>query len=166
LPFDRVKGVVFDRDGTIVFDVPYNGDPQAIRFAPGMRESLGRLRRAGVATSVVSNQSGVARGLLTIEQVEAVNRRIDEELGPFDAWLYCPHGPDDGCACRKPLPKMILDAANAMRVDVQECVVIGDKESDEEAAFRAGARSVLVADPYGAIDAIEKLLSSTPDPAR
>ena len=149
-----------------MFDVPYNGDPGAIRFAPGVRDALKRLRSAGIATSVVSNQSGVARGLLTIEQVEAVNRRIDEELGPFDAWFYCPHGPDDGCACRKPLPKMILDAAKAMRADPSECVVIGDKESDEEAAFRAGARSVLVADPYGTVDAIEKLLSSTRDPAK
>ena len=159
-------GVIFDRDGTLVFDVPYNGDPDAIRFVPGMREALVRLRSAGVRTAVVSNQSGVARGILTIDQVEAVNRRIDEELGPFDAWIYCPHGPGDGCECRKPQPKMIVDAAHAMELEPERCLVIGDKESDEEAAARAGARSALVTDPYGAIAAIEKLLSSTAGRAR
>ncbi|HEV3153955.1 MAG TPA: HAD family hydrolase [Candidatus Baltobacteraceae bacterium] len=158
--------VIFDRDGTIVFDVPYNGDPGAVRPVPGMREALERLRRARIPTAVVSNQSGVARGMITIDQVEAVNRRIDELLGPFDAWLYCPHGPEDGCACRKPKAGMILDAAGRLGVDPSCCVVIGDKRSDVEAARNAGARSIFVETPYGAIAAIETLLSSSADPAK
>lgn len=156
-----VRGVIFDRDGTIVYDVPYNGDPQAVKFGPGMREALERLRERGIHLAVVSNQSGVARDMITIEQVEAVNRRIDEVLGPFDAWLYCPHGPNDGCECRKPKPKMILDAAERMGVPVYECVVLGDKRSDTEAAERAGAQSVFVRNPEETITAIETLLSST-----
>lgn len=155
--------VIFDRDGTVVFDVPYNGDAQAVRPVPGMREALDRLRSARIPVAVVSNQSGVARGIITTEQVEAVNRRIDDLLGPFAALLYCPHGPLDECDCRKPKPKMILDAAKAMGVDPSCCVVIGDKHSDVEAARNAGARSILVEDPYGAIDAIVSLLSSTSD---
>lgn len=162
----KICGVIFDRDGTVVFDVPYNGDPDAVRPVPGMREALNRLRDAHIPLAVVSNQSGVARGMITLSQVEAVNRRIEEMLGPFDAWLYCPHGPDDGCECRKPKPKMIVDAARMMGVDPSCCVVIGDKPSDVEAAGNAGARSVFVDDPYGAIDAIEMLLSSSSDRAR
>ena len=154
-------GVIFDRDGTIVFDVPYNGDPQAVRPVPGMREALDRLRAAGIPVAVVSNQSGVARGMITAEQVDRVNRRIEDLLGPFAAWLYCPHGPGDGCDCRKPKPKMIVDAAKMMGVDPACCVVIGDKPSDIEAAQNAGALSMFVDGPYGAIDAIETLLSST-----
>lgn len=166
MPEGLFKALIFDRDGTIVFDVPYNGDPEAVRPVPGMREALERLRQAGIPAAVVSNQSGVARGMITIEQVEAVNRRIDEMLGPFDAWVYCPHGPDDACECRKPKPKMILDAARIMGVEPECCVVIGDKESDAEAARNAGARSVLVKTPLDTPEAIGKLLSSMPDRAR
>lgn len=157
--------VIFDRDGTLVVDVPYNGDPDAIVLIPGVDAALARLRAAGIPLGVVSNQSGVARGMITIEQVEAVNRRIDELLGPFQAWEYCPHGPDDACECRKPKPKMILDAARAMGVDPSCCVVVGDKPSDVEAARNAGARPIFVDDAYGVVEAIESILASNPHPA-
>ena len=75
------KAVLFDRDGTLVADVPYNGDPGRVVVMPGAREAVERVRAAGVATAVVSNQSGVGRGLLRVEQVEAVNRRVEELLG-------------------------------------------------------------------------------------
>lgn len=153
--------VIFDRDGTIVFDVPYNGDPDAVAPVPGVKKALDRLRAAGLPLGVVSNQSGVGRGMITIEQVEAVNERIDELLGPFQAWVYCPHGPDDDCECRKPKPKMILDAARMMGVDPSCCVVIGDKQSDVEAAANAGASSIFVYDPRGVVDAIESILTSS-----
>lgn len=151
--------VIFDRDGTIVRDVPYNGDPDAVAFVPGMREALDRLRAANIPLAVVSNQSGIARGLITAAQVEAVNARIEERLGPFHAWFYCPHGPDDDCDCRKPKPKMILDAARAMNVDPACCLVIGDKRSDEQAAHNAGARSVLVHSPEEVIDALREAIA-------
>ena len=151
-------GVIFDRDGTIVADVPYNGDPDAVRPIAGMRRALDRLRAQAVPLAVVSNQSGVSRGMLTIRQVEAVNRRIEELLGPFDAWLYCPHGPHDGCECRKPKPKLILDAAKAMGVDPGCCVVIGDKASDVEAARNAGAQSIFVDAAHTAVDAVNAVL--------
>jgi histidinol-phosphate phosphatase family protein len=151
--------VIFDRDGTIVIDVPYNGDPSAVRPMPGVAAALERLRNAGLPVAIVSNQSGVARGLITIEQVEAVNRRVEELLGPFAASFYCPHGPHDACECRKPKPKMILDAARSMGVDPSCCVVIGDKPSDVEAARNAGAQAVLVDGASSVIDAIESLLA-------
>lgn len=153
--------VIFDRDGTIVIDVPYNGDPHAVAPVPGIHAALARLRAAGLPIGIVSNQSGVARGMITNEQVEAVNRRIDELLGPFQAWVYCPHGPDDDCECRKPKPKMIYDAARKMGVDPSCCVVVGDKKSDVEAAQNAGAHAIFVDDAHGVIDAIDSILTSS-----
>jgi HAD superfamily hydrolase (TIGR01662 family) len=150
-------GVIFDRDGTIVVDVPYNGDPAAVEPISGIREALDRLRAAGVPIGIVSNQSGIGRGMIAHEQVEAVNRRIEEVLGPFAVSLYCPHGPGDDCECRKPKPKLILDAAREMGVDPSCCVVIGDKPSDVEAARNAGARAILVDAAHSAVDAINSL---------
>ena len=158
--------VIFDRDGTIVFDVPYNGDPDAVRPVPGVKDALDKLRAAGLPIGVVSNQSGVGRGLITIDQVEAVNRRIEELLGPFQAWIYCPHGPHDDCECRKPKPKMILDAARIMGVEASCCVVVGDKASDVEAARNAGASGVFIDDPLGVLDAIASILASSSHPER
>jgi histidinol-phosphate phosphatase family protein len=136
--------VLLDRDGTLVVDVPYNGDPVRVKPVPGARAALDRLRAAGLPTAVVSNQSGVARGLLTTEQVAAVNARVDELLGPFDAVVVCEHGPDDGCACRKPRPGLVLEAARRLGVDPARCVLVGDIGTDVEAARAAGARPVLV----------------------
>jgi histidinol-phosphate phosphatase family protein len=140
----RPEAVLLDRDGTLVRDVPYNGDPGRVVPLPGAREALERLRKAGVATAVVSNQSGVARGLVSMAQVDAVNRRVEELLGPVGPWLVCPHGPDDGCACRKPAPGLVVRAAEALGVDPRRCAVIGDIGADVVAARAAGARPVLV----------------------
>jgi histidinol-phosphate phosphatase family protein len=138
------KAVLLDRDGTLVVDVPYNGDPERVVVMPGAREAVGRLRAAGVPTAVVSNQSGVARGYVRIEQVKAVNRRVEELLGPLGPWMVCPHGPWEGCRCRKPAPGLIVAAAGALGVEPADCVVIGDIGADVEAARAAGARAVLV----------------------
>ena len=93
---------------------------------------------------MISNQSGVARGRLTMEQVEAVNRRIEELLGPVGPWLVCPHAPDERCGCRKPSPGLVLEAARRLGVPPSQCVVVGDVGSDVEAARLAGARAILV----------------------
>ena len=140
----RPRAVLLDRDGTLVVDVPYNGDPARVTPVRGAREALDRLREAGVALALVSNQSGIARGVLTPEQVSAVNRRVETLLGPLGPWFVCPHGPGDGCDCRKPAPGMVLHAARALGVRPQECVVIGDTAADVAAAHAAGARGVLV----------------------
>ena len=118
---------------------------------PGMRALLDDLRAAGLKLAVVSNQSGVGRGLITMDQVDAVNRRIDELLGPFDEFLVCPHAPEDGCECRKPKPKLILDAARALGVAPDECLVVGDRESDVQAARNAGAIPFKVDGPQDAV---------------
>ena len=139
--------VLLDRDGTLVFDVPYNGDPDRVRPMPGARAALDRLRAAGVRLAVVSNQSGIARGIVTEDEVAAVNRRIEELLGPLGPWCVCPHGPDDGCACRKPAPGLVLQAAQQLGVAPERCAVVGDIGADVEAAHAVGARGVLVPTP-------------------
>ena len=141
------RAVLFDRDGTLVRDVPYNGDPARVETMPAARPALERLRAAGIPTGVVSNQSGVARGMLTADEVERVNRRVEELLGPLGPWAWCPHGPDDGCACRKPAPGLVLRAASELGVDPAGCVVVGDIGADVDAAHAAGARAVLVPTP-------------------
>ncbi|GLW67396.1 haloacid dehalogenase [Actinomadura rubrobrunea] len=143
-PWCGDRAVLFDRDDTLVRDVPYNGDPERVRPVPGAREALDRLRRRGVRIGVVSNQSGVARGLITRADVRRVNERIEELLGPVDVWEICPHRPDDRCACRKPRPGLIERAARRLDVAPSRCVVIGDIGADMRAAQAAGARGVLV----------------------
>ncbi len=143
----EVRAVLFDRDGTLVHDVPYNTDPDLVAPVAGAREVLDGLRRRGVLVGVVSNQSGVARGLITAAQLTAVNGQVDELLGPFGTWQVCPHGAADGCTCRKPAPGLVLAAAAALGVDPAECVMIGDIGADVRAGLSAGARAVLVPTP-------------------
>jgi len=143
----RPRAVLFDRDGTLVVDVPYNGDPDLVVPVPTAAAALDRLRAAGIPTAVISNQSGIARGLLTRGQVDAVNARMAELLGPLGPVFVCEHGPEDGCACRKPAPGMVLQAAAALGVEPGECAVVGDIGADVGAALAAGARPVLVPTP-------------------
>ncbi|WP_423462152.1 HAD-IIIA family hydrolase [Promicromonospora sp. MS192] len=139
-----VRAVLFDRDGTLVRDVPYNPDPDAVEPLPGARRVLDELRGDGVFVGVVSNQSGIGRGLVTTAQVDAVDRRVRRLLGRFDTWQRCPHTPEEGCTCRKPEPGLVLRAAADLGVLPAECVVVGDIGSDVGAAVAAGARGVLV----------------------
>jgi histidinol-phosphate phosphatase family protein len=143
----RTRAVLFDRDGTLVANLPGNADPSRVRLMPGARDARMRLRAAGVPAAVVTNQSMIGRGLADAEKVSAVNERIDALVGAIDAWLVCPHAPGDGCVCRKPQPGLVLAAANRLGVRPAECVVIGDVASDVEAAEAAGARSILVPTP-------------------
>jgi len=140
----RPRAVLLDRDGTLVSDVPYNRDPSRVAPVPGAREALDRLRSEGITLAVVSNQSGIARGLVTEDEVRAVNARVEELLGPIAQWFFCPHGEDDRCGCRKPAPGMVLRAASALGVRPSECALIGDTGADVGAALAAGARPVLV----------------------
>jgi histidinol-phosphate phosphatase family protein len=140
----RPLAVLLDRDGTLVVDVPYNGDPAKVVPVPGALAALDRLRAAGILLAVISNQSGVARGVLSLDDVAAVNRRIEQLLGPLGPVFVCPHGVDEGCRCRKPAPGLIVRAARALDVPPARCAVIGDTGADVEAALAAGARPILV----------------------
>ena len=147
-PWDpRPLAVLFDRDGTLVHDVPYNGDTAKVRPVDGAREALDRLRAAGLRIGVVTNQSGIALGHFTADDERGVATRIAELLGPFDTWQVCPHAALEGCRCRKPKPGMIRAAMRELGVPPWRTVVIGDTGADVEAALAAGARAILVPTP-------------------
>ncbi|MFY1632647.1 HAD-IIIA family hydrolase [Solwaraspora sp. WMMB335] len=136
--------VLFDRDGTLVHDVPYNGDPGRVRPMRGARAALDRLRAAGLLIGVVTNQSGLARGCFSAVDLDRVHARTEDLLGPFDTWQVCPHEDVDGCRCRKPAPGLIHAAAHALGTVAQRCVVVGDIGRDMTAAGAAGAAGILV----------------------
>src|SRR3954447_23264105 len=136
--------VLFDRDGTLIVDVPYNGDPARVEPMPGARAALDRLRAAGLRVGVVTNQSGLARGHFTVEALRAVHARVEELLGPFDTWQTCPHDEIADCGCRKPAPGLIVAAAAALGTTPSRCVVVGDIGRDLVAAGAAGATGILV----------------------
>ncbi|MEU8130959.1 HAD-IIIA family hydrolase [Micromonospora sp. NPDC049049] len=139
--------VLLDRDGTLIEDVPYNGDPEKVRPVPGARAALDRLRASGLRLAVVTNQSGLARSYFTAEQMRAVHARVEELLGRFDAWLVCPHDDADGCDCRKPAPGLVYAAARELGTTPSRCVLVGDIGRDIGAAMAAGAAGVLVPTP-------------------
>lgn len=155
--------VLFDRDGTLIRDVAYNGDPANVDPMPSARAAVARVRAAGVPIGVVSNQSGIARGLLTADQVERVNQRVDELLGPFDTWHVCPHGVDDDCTCRKPAPGLVIAAARRLGVAPSDCAVVGDIGSDVDAARQAGARGILVPTATTRTEEVEAADEVAPD---
>jgi D-glycero-D-manno-heptose 1,7-bisphosphate phosphatase len=118
-----------------------------VRPVDGARRALDRLRAAGIDVGMITNQSGVGRGLIDRRQVDAVNARVEELLGPFAIVQVCPHVDADGCDCRKPAPGMVLDGARRLGIDPRECAVVGDIGADVEAGLAAGARAVLVPTP-------------------
>ncbi|WP_181133528.1 HAD-IIIA family hydrolase [Rathayibacter sp. AY2B7] len=173
----RLRGILFDRDATLVVDVPYNGDPAQVSPMPTALAAVERAREAGLVLGVVTNQSGIARGIIDRGQADAVNRRVDELFGGFDVWMLCPHGPEDGCSCRKPRPGMVLGAAEQLGLPASSLAVIGDIGADVGAAAAAGARGVLVPTPITRaeevdaaplqaatlLEAVELLLAMQPD---
>lgn len=141
------RGILFDRDGTLILDVPYNGDPELVVPLPSAAEAVAVARSAGIMVGLATNQSGIGKGLITADQARSVNQRVDSLLGPFDGTFMCPHTPADNCACRKPQPGLVLAAAHAWGIDPSQLAVIGDIGADVGAATAAGARTVLVPQP-------------------
>lgn len=141
---DPPLAVLLDRDDTIIEDIPYLNDADGVRPVTGADVALNRLRARGILLAVVTNQSGVAKGLIATDQLAQVNARVEELLGPFDSWQVCVHDAGDGCGCRKPRPGMVLAAAEALGVKPDRCVLIGDTGGDVQAALAAEARAVLV----------------------
>jgi heptosyltransferase-2 len=150
-----------DRDGTIIEDLGYLGDPERIQFIPGAQEALRALRTSGYRLIVVTNQAGVARGLITEADVRRVNQRLQELLTDagveLDGIYYCPHHPEAGppeyrhaCASRKPGPGMIERAGQDFALDLGRSVIIGDHSSDAEVARHfPGMRSIMVLTGHG-----------------
>lgn len=155
----RPEAVLFDRDGTLILDHPYNGDPANVIPVADARASLDRLRERGLPIGVLTNQSAVGRGIITRKDMERVNARVEELLGPFDGWFICPHAPEENCECRKPKPKLIYDAAAAFGVEASRIVVVGDSRSDLEAAHNAGAIGLAVDDQHSLTNIVKEILT-------
>src|SRR5262249_23400709 len=144
---DPLSAAVFiDRDGTIMEDCDYCSDPKDVRIFPGVLEALQRLKSRGFKLIVITNQSGIGRGLFTLDQYRAVEAEVLRQLGDglIDATYFCPDAPGQHSSCRKPAPGMIVKAARDHQIDLSHSFLIGDKEIDVECAHNAGVRAIRV----------------------
>ena len=150
--------VFLDRDGTINEDPGYLGEPSDVKLFPGVANALSSLKsKLNCKLIVISNQSGIARGLITRQMVDKVNEKINElllaEQTSIDAFYYCPYHPDynseQECECRKPSPKLIFEAVKDFRIDLTKSYFVGDTSSDIICGFNAGLKTVLVKTGYG-----------------
>ncbi len=155
----RWPTVILDRDGVLNVRPPraeYVCRPEDLRWLPGAREALAAFRRAGWRVLVVSNQPGVARGRMTLDDLAAVHRRLCGEAeaagGRIDRIYFCPHGWDEGCGCRKPAPGMLFEAQRDHHLDLTKTTFLGDDERDGQAAHAAGC-------PFGLVTETEPLLA-------
>lgn len=156
--------VFLDRDGTINYDPGYLSDPGALKLLSGASSAIARLNAEGIKTIVVSNQSGIGRGLFTETRLAKVHDRLRDLLraeagATLDGIYYCPHHPNDGCQCRKPGQEMLLRASKDLDVDTKRSYMIGDKASDIMFAVNAGLKGLLVKtghDPDGELSTLHK----------
>lgn len=146
--------VFLDRDGTLIVERHYLSDPDQVRLETGVVDGLTALQQRGHALIVLSNQSGIGRGMFTESDVQRVNARVAEMLRGCGieilAWYICPHAPEAKCACRKPLAGMALAAACEWHLELAGSYVIGDKQADLELADAIGATGILVTTGQGA----------------
>lgn len=153
---DLRPAVFLDRDGTIIEEVEYLSDPEGVTLIPGAAKALSRLKKAGYALVVVTNQSGIARGLYQEEDYRAVAHRLDEILLAHDLALdstrYCPHHPQitGDCRCRKPATGMHRAAAEELGLDTTRSYFVGDRVGDLLPALELGGDGILVRTGYGA----------------
>jgi len=149
------KAVFVDRDDTLIEDVGYISDPADVKLLPGVELAIKSLRRAGYLIVVVTNQSGVARGKFTVEQLERVNnemcRKLEQKGTSIDGLYYCPFHPDGTVEpyaresdLRKPAPGMLMRAAEQMDIDLSASWMVGDSPRDVEAGRRAGCRTIWI----------------------
>jgi heptosyltransferase-2 len=140
--------IFLDRDGTLNEDPGYLKSASDLKLLPGVATALARLKAAGARLVVITNQSGVGRGFLTLKDLEAIHARLEGLLEQRDAALdaiyFCPHHPDDGCRCRKPATGMVERAVSELQVDLRKAYLVGDHASDIQLAKAAGLKSILV----------------------
>jgi histidinol-phosphate phosphatase family protein len=148
--------VFLDRDDTLMRDVPYCRRPEDVHLLDGAGLAVRRINELGLLAVVVTNQSGIRRGLLTEADLGAVNEELRRQIaldgGRIDAIYACPHQPEDACACRKPGTLLFEKACRDHRIDPTRSFVVGDRGYDIEAARRIGARGVLLRNDVGLAD--------------
>ena len=163
----RRPTVILDRDGVLNRKAPkaqYVDTWKDWKWLDGAREALRLFKEAGYRTIVVSNQAGIARGNMTLKDLEDIHERMKQEAreagGSIDAIYYCPHGWDEGCECRKPKPGMLFQAQRDFSLDLSRVFYVGDDERDEQAARAAGCRWAAVSDSMPLITVARQLLSN------
>lgn len=147
--------VFLDRDGVLIVEKDFLISIEDIEFYPETFKSL-RSINSQYLKIVISNQSGIARGFYSSNDVSKLHDYLSGLLAQngilIDAWYFCPHGPDDGCSCRKPAPGMILEAADKLDIDLSKSWIIGDKSSDIEAGRISGLKTILVKTGYAGVE--------------
>ena len=149
------KAVFLDRDGTIVEDVGYMNNPRQIQFIPGSIDAIKKLNEAGYKVVVITNQAGIARGLITEDMLQTIDKTLHKWIlnggAHLDGIYYCPHHPEHGvhpykqdCECRKPHPGLIKRAHRDLDIDLSQSFMVGDKATDIQAGRRAGTKTILV----------------------
>ena len=140
--------VFLDRDGTLNEDHGYVTSPEQLVVFPGVPKALARLNHLGVRVILITNQSAIGRGFMTVQDLQRIHQKLEDLLraqdGTLDNVYYCPHHPNEGCDCRKPNIAMIQQAAEYYSLNLSRCYLVGDKCSDLEAAHKAGVSGVLV----------------------
>lgn len=140
--------VFLDRDGTLNYDPGYLRVAAELKLLAGVGPTLARLKRSGAKLVVVTNQSGVGRGMLTLKDLEAIHARLqgllEQEGAALDAIYFCPHHPDDACRCRKPNVGMVERAVSELQLDLRRSYMIGDHARDIQLAHRVGAKALLL----------------------
>jgi D-glycero-D-manno-heptose 1,7-bisphosphate phosphatase len=145
------KTIFLDRDGTLIEEVNFLHRVEDLRFFDFTDEAVTILKDAGYRIVIVTNQSGIGRGIYTEEQMHAIHETIQERLSVrLDAFYFCPHLPDAGCPCRKPGLGMIETAVSELGIDLEGSWMVGDKLLDIELGFNAGIRTAMVMTGYGA----------------
>ncbi|MEY5010314.1 MAG: hypothetical protein RLZZ253_1453 [Verrucomicrobiota bacterium] len=147
----KPAAIFLDRDGTLMEEVHYCRDPEKVKILPGVVEGLENLRIAGYALILVTNQSGIGRGLFSEAEYRAVHARLLELLPPgiLRGAYFCPDAPDQPSQRRKPAPGMILEAASELGLDLTRSWMVGDKDVDCRCGRSAGVRTVLVRTGHG-----------------
>jgi len=145
--------LLLDRDGTIIEEKHYLRDPGLVVLLPGAKDAISRAFDMGWGVAILTNQSGVARGMMSLADVDAVHERLLELLEEprltKDHIFICPHGPDE-CDCRKPLPGLVTQAMGRFEIDLPRSIVVGDRLRDLMMGRSVGAKTVLVRTGYGA----------------
>jgi D-glycero-D-manno-heptose 1,7-bisphosphate phosphatase len=161
----RRRFVLLDRDGTLIIERHYLSDPQQVELIPGVAAGLRQLKNCQLGLVVITNQSGVGRGLFGQDTLDLIHRRLCELLEAqgvhLDGIYLCPHLPEDKCPCRKPQPGLIELAAKELEFDPREAFVVGDKPCDIEVGRQVGATTFLVRTGYGNQVAAQDMV--TPD---
>lgn len=146
------KAVFLDRDGTINIDVHYLSDPDKFEMYPGVGEGVKKLKKNGFKIIVITNQSGIARGYFTEQQLLKIHDIMKKEFRKFDVILdgiyYCPHHPDDNCRCRKPNTELFERSIREHDIDIKKSFFIGDKILDVAAGKRIGVKTILIPEPH------------------